>query len=59
MRLLIGPCVLALGLVVFTAGCGSEPNPRAVNVKQDTRLKRVGEGTPEQGKPNQNNQALP
>jgi hypothetical protein len=45
----------------FAAGCGSDSNPRAVDIKPDTRLKRVGEGAGgEQGKAtNQNAPALP
>jgi hypothetical protein len=59
MQKLIRPGLLFFTLAAFAVGCGSNSNPRAIDVKIDTRLKRVGEGAPEEGKSNQNNQALP
>jgi hypothetical protein len=59
MRKLIRPCLLALTVAAFVVGCGNDSNPRAVDIKPDTRLKRIGEGGVEPGKANQNSPALP
>lgn len=49
MRRLIRPCLAFLVLAAFVVGCGNDSNPKAVNVKPDTRLQRVGDGNPAQG----------
>jgi hypothetical protein len=50
--------LLSFVVVAFAVGCGSDANPHPVNVKQDTRLKRMGEGNPEAKQPGQNSQAF-
>jgi hypothetical protein len=41
------PWLVLLLLAGFAVGCErSEPNPRAIDLKRDPRLKRAGDGIP-------------
>jgi hypothetical protein len=52
--------VVFLILAAFTFGCGkSDPTPRAIDIKPDPRLQRVGEGNPNPDKKEGNQSALP
>ena len=58
MRYFIRTCLLSLTVAAFAVGCGSDATPHPVNVKPDSRLKRIGEGGAD-SRSNQNQQALP
>ena len=61
MRCFFGTCLAALTLAAFVIGCGSDSNPHPVNVKPDSRIKRIGEGAGggESSQAGQNKSALP
>jgi hypothetical protein len=60
MRHFLRPGLLFLCLAAFATGCGSNSNsnPRGVNVKPDSRLQRMGEGGPDKGTANQNQEGF-
>jgi hypothetical protein len=58
MRYFFGTCLVALTIAALAIGCGSDSNPRPVNVKPDSRIKFVGEGNGG-SRGGQNQQALP
>jgi hypothetical protein len=44
MRRFVWPCLIVLSLAVGAAGCGRGDSPKAISIKEDTRIQRVGEG---------------
>jgi hypothetical protein len=59
MRPFVRSCLFGLAVAVFALGCGkSESNPRAIDIKPDPRLKRVGEGNPAPAKGEQSPKTL-